>query len=68
MEETSLKAFLTRWGENVFGEIYRKTVLHGGLIIRSCQGRGSSTSGFFSILKTINLKVFANQEGTHNWK
>ena len=32
-------------------------VLHGGLMIRSWQGRGSFTNKFFSNLKTVNLKI-----------
>ena len=34
--------------------------LHGLLMIRLCQGRGSFTNAFFSNLKTVNLKIFGS--------
>ena len=36
------------------------SVLHGGLMIRSCQERGSFTNAFSNNLETVNLKIFAN--------
>ena len=45
--------------------MYCGTVLHGGLIIKSCQGQGSFTNVFSSNLKTVNLKVFAYHEGIY---
>ena len=60
-----LKAFHGKWGTNFLGggQIYWGTLLHEGLMIRSCQGQGSFTNAFSSNLKTVNLKIFANHEG-----
>ena len=60
-----LKAFHGRWGRNYFGKIYGGVVQHGGLMIRSCQGRDSFTNAFSSNPKTVNLKIFVNHEGIY---
>ena len=39
------------------------TVLHSGLMIRSCQGREIFINAFSSNLKTVNLKLFSSHEG-----
>ena len=59
MEGPFLKAFHGRWGA-----IYWGAALHGGLMIRSCQRRGSFTNTFFSnhfsffqSLRDIHLKI-----------
>ena len=41
-------------------KIYWGAVLHGPLMIRLCEGRGSFTNAFFSNLEIENLKLFAN--------
>ena len=38
------------------------TVLHEGLMIRSCQGLVSFTNAFFINSKPVNLKDFDNSE------
>ena len=60
-----LKAFHGRWGTILGGQLYWGTVLHGGSMIRSCQGQGSFTNAFSSNLKTVNLKMFADHEGIY---
>ena len=52
-------------GDKFWGKIYWGTVLHGGLMIRSYHGQGSFRNAFSSDLKTVNLKMFANHEGTY---
>ena len=59
-----LKAIYGRWG-TFLGQIYWATVLHGELMIRSCQERVSFTNTFFSILKNLNFNSFANHEGIY---
>ena len=39
------------------------TALHGGLIIRSCQGLVSFTNAFSSNLKIVNLKILPIMKG-----
>ena len=43
-------------GQFFFWKTDMGTVLHGVLMIRSCQGRGSSINAFFSNLKIVLLK------------
>ena len=52
-------------GDKFLGQICGGTVLHGGLMIRSCQGQGSFTNAFLNNPKTVNLKNFANIEGIY---
>ena len=58
---------MAEWGNFFFGGggYLWETVLHGGLMVRSCHRQGSFTSAFSSNLKTINLKIFANHEGIY---
>ena len=44
------------------------TVLHRGLMIRSCQGRQIFINAFSSNLKTVNLKLFSSHEGIYTGK
>ena len=54
--------------EHIFGgQIYWVTDLHGGLKIRSCQRQKLFTNAFYSNLKTVNLKIFANHEEIYAW-
>ena len=53
------------WGQIVLGKFVGGTVLHGELMIRSWQGQGSFTNAFLSNLKTVNAKIFANNEGIY---
>ena len=58
-----VKAFHGRWGINFFGgsSIWvnffggEGAVLHGEVMIRSCQRWGSFTNAFSSNVKTLNL-------------
>ena len=49
-------------------QIYEGAVLHGGLMIRSCQGLGSFTNAFFSNLNSVNLKISPNRGGICTWR
>ena len=62
------KIFMEKRGTNFFGKTYERTVGHGGLMIRSCQGQESFTNAFSSNLKTVNLAIFPNYEGINTWK
>ena len=67
MEETFSKNVSWKIGDIFFfgereGQIYWEAVLHGCLMIRSCQGRESFTNAFSTNLKTVNYKVFVNHE------
>ena len=63
------KSFYGRLGKlvrvNLLGKLIRGyfAVLHGELIIRSCQGQVSFTNALSNNLKTLNVKVFSNHEG-----
>ena len=52
-------------GDNFFGEFM---VGAEGLMIRSCQGQGIFTYRFSSNIKTVNLEIFSNHEGTYTWR
>ena len=60
---TFSKSFSWKSGDKLFLGNLLEAVLHGGLMIRSCQEWKSFTSAFASNLKTIDLKVFANHKG-----
>ena len=52
-------------GNKFWGQTYRVAVLHGGLIIISCQENGSFTDAFSSNLKILNLKIFPYHKDIH---
>ena len=48
------------------GDKFWGAVLHGGLMIISCQGWGSFRNAFSNNLKTVyNLEFFGNHEGIY---
>ena len=51
---------------NLFEQLYGgAAALHGELLVRSRQGRGTFTNPLSSNLKTVNLKISPNHEGIY---
>ena len=48
------------------GNLWEGVALHGGVLIRSCKGRGSFIKAFFNNLNTLNL--FPNYVGIFTWR
>ena len=57
LDEDVLEAGVQFFRANLLG-----SVLHGELMVRSCQGQGSFTNSISKNLKTASLKMFANRE------
>ena len=50
-------------GVRFFEKIYQEAVLCGGLMIKSCKGRGNFTNASSSNVKTVKLKMLPIMKG-----